>query len=93
MIVKMMSGEKLADSDPSKSYSLKETDDVTFKRGVNGLEVMLRHTLPGDNNYREVTFLAEGNVYVLNSEGKTIESIAHMPPMKTRLKIPGEGNK
>lgn len=80
-----MSEENLADSNPSKSFSLKETDDVTFKRTKNGLEVKLRHTLPGDNNYREVSFLAHGNVYVLNMDGKTIESIAHIPPQRREI--------
>lgn len=71
-----MGEENLPDSNTYKTFALHETDDVRFERDEYGIHVILTRTLPGENNYSIVTFLARGNIYVLNDAGKTVESVA-----------------
>jgi hypothetical protein len=76
MIIKIMGEENLPDNNGSKTFALHEAETVKFSRDQYGLNVTLVHKLPGDNNYQEVTYVATGNVYVMNNEGKTIESLS-----------------
>lgn len=74
-----MHEENLPDVDQAKSFELHEAEDVAIVRRTGKLEITIMRTLPGDDNFQSVTFVAKGNVYVMNNDGKTIESIALHP--------------
>ena len=82
--VKMMGGDDLPDTHPSKGFSLltlREGEKVTFRKAnkddgsPNGASVENGHVMVHDlaNGDRETYDLA-GNVYVMNDAGKTIAS-------------------
>lgn len=76
MFLKLMSAEDLPDADGSKSYRLIECSDVRFAQKMN--------LGAGSGFYSAVTYIdargeqqhlyLEGNAYLLNNAGKTIES-------------------
>lgn len=75
MFLKMTSGDGIPDSDNRKEFALVECSSVTFERKDGG--VFAHVAMPSGS----VTFCLSGNVYVLNSSGKTIEAfgIAEYP--------------
>ena len=101
MIVKMMSGQNLPDSDPKKRFSLIEgvvqaqisVSRTDFQKGQvlrtdcqnkgedsaeprASLQIDLRG---GERDFRPI----EGNVYLLNDEGSTIDCISEMQARET----------
>ena len=69
LVLKMMSGEDLSDSNTSKSFSLICCDNVFFQR-VNGNAVATVYV--GDDS---TDWILAGNAYVMEN-GKTIASFA-----------------
>lgn len=68
MYLKLMSGEDIPDDDNRKAFSLVECSSFQFKREDNAA---FAHVNMASG---PVTFQLEGNVYVLNNAGKTIET-------------------
>ncbi|AXF51915.1 MAG: hypothetical protein [Caudoviricetes sp.] len=78
LTLKMMGSEDLADSHPSRSFTLVQVPDrasISFGRGPNGLPEI--HVAGVDGEIE--TFSPAGNTYVLEG-GKTVATFAHMPP-------------
>lgn len=71
MFLKLMNSEDLPDMHGSKGFTLIECKTVTFAREVDDPKPYA--IIDGD-----VTVL-DGNAYILNNAGKTIDSFAHMP--------------
>jgi len=72
MYVKIMSEQNLPDSHPSKSFRLVTCRRVSFARSSDGKPIAyIDGRLPEP---------CDGNVYVLNDAGKTIESFAFNAP-------------
>lgn len=83
VLLKMMSGEDLADSDTCKSYSLVEVERmsyINFTRDSKGNPVIEVHdgSEGGPTSYEP-----QGNTYVMSEGGKTISSFAHMAPKQS----------
>ncbi len=78
LTLKMMGAEDLADSHPSKSFTLVHLPhraSISFGRGLGGLpEIQV-----ADTEGEIETFGPTGNTYVLEG-GKTVATFAHMPP-------------
>lgn len=78
LTLKMMGAEDLADSNPSKSFTLVHLPDrasISFGRGPGGLpEIQV-----ADTDGEIETFGPAGNTYVLEG-GKTVATFAHMAP-------------
>lgn len=81
MFLKIMShtpNRSQADADISKPYEMIEVSSCKFMRdeveGPDGrrIEYYLHCTVPGELMNR--SYIIEGNVYLLNDEGKTIDS-------------------
>jgi hypothetical protein len=78
IVLKMMSGEDLGDSHPSKGFSLvsvPEFANVGFFRAESGIPQVSVTTCDGEQE----TYSPAGNTYVMES-GKTIATFAYMPP-------------
>jgi len=78
LTLKMMGSEDLADSHPSKSFTLVHLPDrasITFGRGPGQTPEI---QVVGTDGEIE-TFSPAGNTYVLEG-GKTVATFAHMPP-------------
>lgn len=78
IVLKMMSGEDLGDSHPSKGFSLVSVPDsanVGFFRAENGTPQVSVTTIDGEQE----TYSPVGNTYVLEN-GKTIASYAYAEP-------------
>jgi len=66
MFLKLMSGEDLPDQDNSKPYRLIECRDVQFERGSqDGFGWATADGVP---------YALQGNAYILNANGKTVDS-------------------
>lgn len=74
MYVKMMSNQNLPDAHSGKTFTLIECNRVTFGRAPDGAPVAYVNWPSAEG------ILCEGNVYVLNREGKTIESFSFNAP-------------
>lgn len=78
LTLKMMGAEDLADSHPSKSFTLVHLPhraSISFGRGPGDLpEIQV-----ADTDGEIETFGPAGNTYVLEG-GKTVATFAHMPP-------------
>lgn len=80
LTLKIMSGQDLADSHPSKAYllvHLGEGSSIAFNHEGDQPKVQ---TVDAEGNSE--VFSPEGNCYVLEG-GKTIATFAHMPPPPT----------
>ena len=66
MFLKLMSGEDLPDQDTNKPYRLIECKDVHFQRGAEGGR--------GWAEVDGVMHALQGNAYILNANGKTVDS-------------------
>lgn len=78
IVLKMMSGEDLGDSHPSKGFSLVSVPDsanVGFFRAESGMPQVSITTIDGEQE----TYAPAGNTYVMEN-GKTIASFAYMAP-------------
>lgn len=78
LTLKMMGGENLADSHPSKSFTLvhiPNRSSINFGRGPGGVPEIHVADIEGEVE----TFSPCGNTYVLEG-GKTVASFAYMPP-------------
>lgn len=78
IVLKMMSGEDLGDSHPSKGFSLVSVPDsanVGFFRAEGGTPQVSVTYVDGEQE----TYSPVGNTYVMEN-GKTIATFAHMPP-------------
>jgi len=71
MFVKLMSADDLPDHHYAKGFQLIETLHARFIRGETGPQV--EYSIQ-DGVWNNRTL--EGNAYILNSEGKTIETFA-----------------
>lgn len=67
MFLKLMGGEDVADREPSKVYRMIECREVQFQRGLEG---GLGWALIDGGQM----IALEGNAYILNAAGKTIDS-------------------
>lgn len=92
-----MSDEDLPDGDSSKCCTLVETQKVEFDRDMIFGELSVTCTISHPTNQNmSGCFIttnkiqAHGNVYVMNDEGKTIQSISYMisPKDKTKRQSP-----
>lgn len=73
MYLKLMSHENLPDGDPSKTYRLLDhVTSASFFREETGVTV----TVWFNDDTPTETFLLQGNTYILNDQGKTIDSFA-----------------
>ncbi|WP_315336200.1 hypothetical protein [Pseudomonas grimontii] len=82
LTLKMMGSEDLADSHPSKSFTLvhlANRSSITFGRGPGGIPEIQVADIEGEIE----TFSPAGNTYVLEG-GKTVATFAHMPPPEHR---------
>lgn len=72
MYLKLMSAEDAPDSDGGKGYRLIECSRVEFSREPNGPVARTWDSSgnPGDK------YGLDGNAYILNNSGKTIDSFA-----------------
>lgn len=77
--IKIMSLQKLPDSDPTKDFTiltLADGDSFRFesmpinRRGANSMEDVLRIKRLNANDWEDTPFL--GNIYIMNAAGKTI---------------------
>lgn len=75
MYVKLMSSEDKADASCAKSYTLIECSNVAFSRKDIGVEVTRKVPVVMIDG---LEIQAEGNVYVLNDDGKTIDSFSYI---------------
>lgn len=72
MYLKVMSGENIPDDDPRKCYRLIDgVEGVTFDRNTCGKLIVNAELFDGAT----LTFIASGNVYVLDYDGNAIESM------------------
>lgn len=67
MFLKLMGSEDMADREPGKTYRLIECREVHFQRGNDG---GLGLAVIDDG----VPIPLEGNAYILNAAGKTVDS-------------------
>lgn len=67
MFLKLMGGENMADREPGKPYRMIECREVSFERGAEG---GLGWARIDDGQVIPL----EGNAYILNSAGKTVDS-------------------
>lgn len=78
LTVKIMSGQDISDSNPSKGFALftlASTSRIYFERNdSNNPELRVDR----EDGVQEM-YYPQGNVYVMEN-GKTIASFAHMPP-------------
>jgi hypothetical protein len=72
MYVKIMSDQDLPDHSDAKNHWLIECRRVSFSRADDGSPVAW---IDDDQ-----PFSCPGNVYVMNKEGKTIQSFSHYAP-------------
>lgn len=78
MIVKIMRGDGESDTSPTALFSLfADVESVVFERvgGVPTIGMLIR-----GREAHNCGFRVEGNVYVMNDAGKTIESFSPSPP-------------
>lgn len=76
LIVKIMSGEDLADSDTRKAHTLLvDVKSVDFVRRGGALAVVTFNDLD-----EPVEYALDGNVYVMNEAGKTVSSFGCASP-------------
>lgn len=89
LIVKIMSAENLADDDTRKSYQLlTEVAYVSFCRNPGAPIACVSFSGDGAEDGRLVEYALEGNVYVMNENGKTISSFGCAPPDESELTPP-----
>lgn len=78
LTLKMMGPENVADSNPSKTFTLvmvPARSNIHFTRRDSGCPSILVTDLDGEAE----EYLPEGNTYVLEN-GKTVATFAHMAP-------------
>ena len=82
LVVKLMGPENLSDGSSQKTYRLlANVATVNFKRGNGKSFIELSYI--GDDEVFE--FELEGNVYIMNEDGKTISSFGCAPIQKLDL--------
>lgn len=81
MYVKIMSEENLPDNDPSKGYNLIECGSASFHRDSKNV---LQITIWNRNSMNPIYYPITTNVYLMNDEGKTIDSISPNKPIKNK---------
>ncbi len=92
MIVKIMSGEDLPDSDPRKRYDLYDgVNEVNFSQDDKGDSWAHMYLYMGSEDTLDV--LVTGNVYVMNDNGKTVSTFAPGPQKKGNSGCFGEVSK
>lgn len=75
MFLKIMYGDNVPDGDGSKPHRLIETTQYEYFRNANGERVLSWILKDGTTEH---VMPINGNVYVMNDEGKTINTF-HLP--------------
>lgn len=81
LVIKMMSGENLPDSDTRKSFRIFTATNFEFNRAFNHPHLLI-FSEDGEQSYHQIT----GNCYVMDC-GKTIATFAHLAITPTEASI------
>jgi len=76
MFLKIMCNRDLPDDNSSKEFHLIECKSASFSRYDDGVQICIDADEPTCR-----TWDVYGNVYLLNNDGKTIDSFSYMPPV------------
>lgn len=74
MILKLMNDENLPDDNPAKGFRIvDQVREVTLSRTETGEQMLdVVYRIPNDNLLDE-RFILQGNAYLMNDAGKTIQ--------------------